>query len=315
MGDSRARKWQITINNPSDYGFTHDAIRECVLKLKSVVYWCMSDEIGASGTYHTHVFLAASNAIRFSTLKNLFNEAHFEICRGTSQENRDYIRKEGKYADTDKAETSVADTFEEYGELPEEHQGARSDMSSLYDLIKDGKTDFEIIEENPRFISQLDRIEAVRQIVRYEQFKNQFRNLTVTYIYGETGSGKTRSVMEKYGYSNVYRVTDYDHPFDGYKGQDVIVFEEFRSSLKIQDMLNYLDGYPVELPCRFNNKYACFNKAFLVTNIPLSAQYSGIQDESKETWKAFLRRIHHVFHCTKALGMLEETEWVQMTMC
>ncbi len=32
------------------------------------------------------------------------------------------------------------------------------------------------------------------------------------------------------------------------KGQDVIVFEEFRSSLKIQDMLNYLDGYPCELP-------------------------------------------------------------------
>lgn len=315
MGESRARKWQITINNPADYGFGHDAIKDCVSKLKSVVYWCMADEIGASGTYHTHIFLAASNAVRFSTLKNLFKEAHFEVCRGTSQENRDYIRKEGKYLDTDKAETSVANTFEEYGDMPEEHQGARTDMSSLYELVKDGKTDFEIIEENPRYITQLDRIEAVRQIVRYEQFKNQFRNLSVSYIYGETGSGKTRSVMDEFGYSNVYRVTDYDHPFDGYKGQDVIVFEEFRSSLKIQDMLNYLDGYPVELPCRFNNKYACFTKVYIITNIPLSAQYSNIQEESKETWKAFLRRIHRIFHCTRSLGMQEETEWVQMTMC
>ena len=79
--------------------------------------------------------------------------------------------------------------------------------------------------------------------------------------------------MEKYGYQNVYRVTDYDHPFDSYKGQDVIVFEEFRSSLKIQDMLNYLDGYPCELPCRYNNKLACFTKVYIITNISFNQQY------------------------------------------
>ena len=26
--------------------------------------------------------------------------------------------------------------------------------------------------------------------------------------------------MGKYGYTNIFRVTDYDHPFDNYKGQD-----------------------------------------------------------------------------------------------
>ena len=111
----------------------------------------------------------------------------------------------------------------------------------------------------------------------------------------------------------MYRVTDYDHPFDSYKGQDVIVFEEFRSSLKIQDMLNYLDGYPCELPCRYNNKLACFTKVYIITNISFNQQYINIQAESKETWTAFCRRIHHFFTCTNALGMQEETEWVQMT--
>ena len=186
-------------------------------------------------------------------------------------------------------------------------------MSKLYDLVKDGLSDFEIIDSNPRYIQQLDKIENVRQILRYEQFKNCFRELDVSYITGATGAGKTRSVMEKYGYQNVYRVTDYDHPFDSYKGQDVIVFEEFRSSLKIQDMLNYLDGYPCELPCRYNNKLACFTKVYIITNISFNQQYINIQAESKETWKAFCRRIHHFFTCTKALGMQEETEWVQMT--
>ena len=79
-------------------------------------------------------------------------------------------------------------------------------------------------------------------------------------------------------------------------------------------MLNYLDGYPCELPCRYNNKLACFTKVYIITNIPFAQQYANIQTESKETWRAFCRRIHHFFICTKALGMQEETEWIQMTV-
>ena len=95
---------------------------------------------------------------------------------------------------------------------------------------------------------------------------------------------------------NVFRITDYLHPFDLYKGQDVILFDEFRSSLKIQDMLNYLDGYPLELPCRYANKIACYTKVYLISNISLESQYMNIQLDSPETWDAFLRRIHTVEH-------------------
>ena len=79
---------------------------------------------------------------------------------------------------------------------------------------------------------------------------------------------------------------------DGYHGQDVIIFEEFRSSLKIGDMLNYLDGYPLSLPCRFSNKQACYTKVYIISNIPLTAQYNDLQSEQTATWKAFLRRIN-----------------------
>ena len=54
--------------------------------------------------------------------------------------------------------------------------------------------------------------------------------------------------MEKHGYSNVYRVTDYQHPFDRYAQEPVICFDEFRSSLMVGDMLDYLDGYPRHSP-------------------------------------------------------------------
>lgn len=100
--------------------------------------------------------------------------------------------------------------------------------------------------------------------------------------------------MEKYGYRNVYRVTNYAHPFDNYKGEKVIVFEEFRSSLPIADMLKYLDGYPVMLPCRYADKVACYETVYLISNIPLEQQYPNVQHDEPETYAAFLRRIHAV---------------------
>ena len=126
---------------------------------------------------------------------------------------------------------------------------------------------------------------------RDAQFKSCWRNLEVTYIFGKTGSGKTRSVMDKYGYENCYRVTDYKHPFDTYDGQDVIIFEEFRGGLKHGDILNSLDGYPLLLPCRYFNRQACYTQVFIITNIPPDDQYLNVDSESR---KAFHRRIHRV---------------------
>ena len=96
---------------------------------------------------------------------------------------------------------------------------------------------------------------------------------------GVTGKGKTRTVMEKFGYENVHRVIDYKHPFDDYKQQDVIIFEEFRNSLPIEQMLNFLDGYPVNLPCRYCNKVACYHKVFIITNWTLEEEYKNRIDK------------------------------------
>lgn len=292
--DTASRKWQLTINNPKEHNYEHSKINELLEKYQSLSYYCLCDEIGEEGTYHTHIFLYFNNAVMFSTLKKQFITAHFEMAKGTCQQNRDYILKEGKWAKDKKKETNLADTFDEYGALPIERQGQRNDIHDLYDMIKQGMSNYEILESNPTFLLQIEKIERARQILKEEEFKNEFRKLEVTYISGATDTGKSRAIMDKYGYANVYRVTDYEHPFDSYKGQEIIVFEEFRSSLKIQNMLNYLDGYPLELPCRYANKIACFTKVFLITNIALEDQYRNIHYEQEETWNAFLRRIHKV---------------------
>ena len=59
-------------------------------------------------------------------------------------------------------------------------------------------------------------------------------------------------------------------------------------------MLNYCDIYPLELPSRYNNKFACYTKVYIVSNWSLEQQYKQEQLYDAESWSAFLRRINDV---------------------
>ena len=196
--DTLCRKWQITVNNPVEKNYTHDTIKFKLKEFKSCIYWCMSDEIGENGTYHTHIYMHCKSVVRFSSVKKRFPEAHIEMAKGTAQQNYEYVTKTGKWENDKKKETSVDGTFEEDGELPIERQGQRNDIADLYAMVKEGMTNYEIIEQNPTYLLNIEKIDRARQIVLEEKYKNDFRKLEVTYIYGPTGTGKTRGVMEQY---------------------------------------------------------------------------------------------------------------------
>lgn len=293
--DTQSYMYQLTINAPIEKGYTHERIIEIVRSnFKTIVYFCLADECGSQ--FHTHMYVVFASRVRFSMLKRYFPEAHIEKCRGSVSDNVNYIKKSGKWElDESKQEKKIDGTFEEYGTRPPDSKGKRSDMSELYQMILDNMTNAEILAVNQDYIMQIDKLDKIRTIVLTERYKETVRlDLEVTYISGETGTGKTRGVMESNGYSNVYRVTDYMHPFDGYNCQPVICFDEFRSSLRLKEMLMYCDIYPIELPSRYANKFACYSKIFIVSNWSLEKQYSEIQKEDAESWKAFLRRIHKV---------------------
>lgn len=296
MANTQSRKYQLTVNNPQDKGLDHEALKQILGQLKSCMYWCMADEIGLdTQTPHTHIFAAMKTPVRFSTIKKRFPEAHIEQAHGTAQENRDYVQKSGKWANDAKADTSIPDTFEEWGEMPDETgQGARTDIALIYQQIEEGMSNAEIMAANPDSAMHIGKMDKIRQDILEARYREQWRDLDVTYIFGPTETGKTRGVMEKHGYSSVYRVTDYKHPFDRYAQEPVLLLDEFRSSLLIGDMLDYLDGYPLALPARYANRQACFETVYIISNIDLSEQYPNIQQYEAATWKALLRRIHHV---------------------
>ncbi len=295
---SRARKYQLTINNPVEKEFTHEKIFSVVNQM-NWEYFCMCDE--ENETYHTHIFICFKNAVSFDRLKKLFPQAHIEAAHGTCQQNRDYIRKEGKYVDTEKKETNLIDTFKEYGEMPLDVATKNTKISEdVLQMIKDGYSDYDIIEQYPSYGTKISQLQQLRQVIIDNNASDTWRDLTVTYIYGDTATGKTRFVMEKYGYKNVCKITNYKNPFDNYKNQDVILFDEFRSSISISDMLQYLDGYPCKLSARYTDKTAVYTKVYIISNIPLNKQFIETQRTEYKTYNAFIRRIHNIIKFEKS---------------
>lgn len=289
-----SRKYQLTINNPLEHGFDHETIKNNLADMAGCIYWCMCDEVGEQNTPHTHVYMAFQNAKEFTAIQRRFYGAHIELARGSHQENRDYIRKEGKWKDDAKHETNLPNTFEESGELPEKPNRKAKQSEEILAMLEAGATNAEIIREFPSALNHLPRLDQARQMLLEERYRKEFRQLHVCYIYGKAGVGKTRGVMEQYGYENVFRVTDYNHPFDGYAGEDVLLLDEFRSSLPFSLVLNVLDGYPLMLPCRYAKRVACYTKVYIVSNIPPEKQYPNIQIDEPESYQAFLRRIHDI---------------------
>lgn len=294
--DTRSRKWLVTINNPLEKGFTHEYIIEQLERFSSIKYYCFSDEVGLKKhTPHTHIFFVLESASRFSTVQNRFPKSKIFMCKGTSEEVRNYVFKLGsKYEKNGKCDTNLPDSHVEFGECPVERKGYRNDLADLQDMINCGMSNVDIIQDNPNFSFRLKDIDTLRMTLLSEKFKNTYREIEVHYICGPSRSGKTRSVYDKYGYNGLYRITDYKHPFDTYNFEDVIVFDEFHSSLSITQMLTLLEGYPMVLPCRFYNRPACYTKVYIISNIDLDKQYLECQRLDKATFKAFLKRFSDV---------------------
>ena len=306
--DTQSRKWTLVINNPEEHGFTTERIIE-LLHLFNPDYFCMAEEIASSGTHHIHIFLYSHSPIRFGTVKNRFPTAHIEPVRGSCRENRDYIRKEGKWADTAKAETRVEGTFVEFGKLPTEVQEKAPKMAQVLQDVEDGKSTKEIIRENPNFAFKVRDIDSLRETLVSDQFRYENREVKVHYLYGDSGTGKTKSIYEAHPAADICRITDYGTKgnirFDAYHGQPVLVFEEFHSQVPIAAMLNYLDIYPLMLPARYNDRVACYTTVYITSNVPLDQQYPEIQKSKKETWRAVLRRIDTVLEFRRG-GMIQE---------
>ena len=321
--DTQSRGWVFTVNNPKQ---NEQEFYDYLITLTSLQYFVFQRERGEQGTEHFQGYIEFNAPKRFSTMRNAFSEkaigvqAHIEMRNGTKKDAHDYAKKIGKY--TDKADTKIGQSYE-WGEINLiEESGKRNDLLAIIQLLEEGAIPAEICENFPTqyFLYKQRITEYYRDIVKM-QMRNTRRKLEVYYIYGQTGTGKTSYVLNKYGDENVYIMSDYPtgysdkEKFDGYNGEDIILFDEFRSDIPLKRMLRYLDGYYCELPARYNFNIACYTKVYIVSNWSLNQQYPNIQQNYPDDWNAFCRRITEVYDFNSGSPERVIKEFAQLSMC
>lgn len=303
--NSQARRYILTINNETR---TDEELYEYISNLEHIKYFIFQRERGEkTGTEHIQAFVVFTICKRFSTMQNYFPRAHFEKCNGSNTQNRDYCSK---------SDTRVSGPYE-YGQFAEER--ARTDYKEFLELAQEGTSDTELGKLFPTlFLKHIGNIEKIRESYRHDKLCNEFRKVDVIYIYGPPRTGKTYSVINKYGMKNVHLVRIYrSGMFDTYFGQDVMCFDEFNSQIKITEMNAYLDVYALSLPARFYDRQASYTKFYIIANIPLSEQYKEIQQTQPVIYKAFCERINTIIRFdSQGRQHIEKTnnKEIQMTL-
>ena len=286
----QSRSWVFTL---SAKHVSEDELRE---KLEGYT-WIGQLERGEGGYEHYQGYIENETPIRFSTLKKKFPTIHLEIRKGTQLQAYEYVTKE---------ETRIGQILGNMEKPPEEKKRGRGQiLESLHERIRNGEKVDDIILTSPEAMPHyrtLRELESVAQ--RTAARKKKIRDMRVNYLYGKTGVGKTRYVHETYD-DELFRVTDYENPFDNYSGERVLVLDEFNSQLKFELMLNLLDRYPTELHARFYNKWAAHDEVWIISNLKLEEMYPAVQQSSPEQWQAFLRRIHHYYEMGEDRTMVE----------
>lgn len=244
--DKRVKDVVFTINNYSD-----DDIK-CITNLPTS-YYIFGREVGISGTPHLQGYCELLCRMRFSRLIKLFNKrAHIEPRKGTNTQAIDYCKKDGDF--TEEGTPKV---------MP--GQGTRSDILLLIDMAKEKKDDNDIREAMPesyaRHYKALDRIRYSLSF-KYEGYCRP----EVKVYWGPAGSGKSRRVIESE--PDIY-IVDEDQQlwWDGYYGQEAILFDDFYGGIKYAKILRILDGYKLRLPIKGGFTHKQWKRVYFTSNM------------------------------------------------
>ena len=233
--------------------------------------------------------------------------AHLEKRRGTEQQAWNYC-----FLPEPKHEGGVSTHAPGYTPFtfgsPSKGQGARTDLVEAWDDIKQGRSMFDLIEDNPGQYARNHRVfEKMSQEVDARRPQVWKQKIVVMNV-GSTGSGKTRPLYDDEAGREVtkfYRKTicsSADKWFDGYKRDihDIVLIDDYRGEWEFPFLLQVLDGYPLQLPVKGSFVWFQPKEIHITSNVWPWDWYKPVKTESAEEYaermSPLLRRIYIYEH-------------------
>lgn len=227
-------------------------------------------ERGANTGYlHWQVLVHFSRSVRLAAVKKIFGDTcHCELSRSVAAES--YVHKE---------ETYVDGTRFDLGTKPFK-RNCKRDWQSAFDCAKRG----ELAAIDPGvlvpYFGQLQRINA--------HFAEPVAMERVCFVYwGSSGLGKSRRAWAEAG-MDAYPKIPSTKFWDGYRGQEHVVIDEFRGCVSVEHLLRWLDRYPVLVEIKGSAVVLKAKKIWITSNLHPKEWYPLLDDL---TLAALLRRI------------------------
>lgn len=226
-------------------------------------------EKGEGGYLHWQLFIILAKQSRLSAVKKLYGDScHAEPTR--SEKAEDYVWKE---------DTRVSGTQFEIGAKPIK-RNSPADWRQVLDLAKVGSFDDIPADIYIRYYGNLKRISVENaQPIGIER--------TCTVFWGSTGTGKSRTAWAEAG-MDAYPKDPCSKFWDGYRGQNHVVVDEFRGVIGISHLLRWLDRYPVLVEVKGSSTVFKATKIWITSNLHPREWYKDVDELTVE---ALLRRL------------------------
>lgn len=240
------KRWCFTINNPERDPLFSELPDGC-----RFIIW--QRECGAEGTPHYQGYVAFHKSWKAKRVETLLGGKAF-ITQANGKETKciEYCsKKDGTY---------VAGPWE-FG--TREKPGERTDLREIAKKVYEtGKLPF---KEHPDVVTRNFR--GLQFLVNSRE-KPWRKDLQVFCIVGPTGIAKTTELFKRfkpYPYRVKYSSSGQAW-FDGYQGEDCIIFDEFAGQIDIQNFNIYLEGFPDAVPIKGGFVPALWKFVFILSN-------------------------------------------------
>lgn len=278
-----ARDWCFTLSlTLEDVHWTPQSVSDDCVKYMV----CQLERAPSTGTLHYQGFIKFKNAVRMTGCKRILgsNQVNVRVRNGTQDEARNYCMKE---------ETRVAGPFEFGNWDGSKDQGKRTDLETIYKLVKEGKSSGEIMEAFPsqylRYHAGIDKAVALTRTANAPEV----RPMKAFIYWGVRGSGKTTAAREKAlasakakGQDKCYEWPDQCGQPVGYNGEKVVIIEEFNGWIPASTLKKILDIH------RTNMKVPYCTVPWMAEEVYITSQYDPRKWYSdKREWAAIERRL------------------------
>lgn len=265
----QARRFQLTLNQPEHY----DDIKNYLLSLKSFKYLISCKEKAPeTGHEHIHIYVCFNNGTRLSQTK--IRGAHLEICKGSNKQNIAYIQKGG-------------DIIDELGEEP--HQGSHMSVSEVMAM----KDPYDLPAQQFRVWRDISLWN--QSMTRAELYKP---GVKVFYIWGKSGSGKTKFVWDHLKEDDRVDRVKYTNNFWTGVSYDSTIriawYDDFRTTdMKPTEFVNFIDYYANNMNVKGGHVLNHYDTIFITSIFnPENIYQASFSEEDRQQWLRRMEIIH-----------------------